>query len=160
MELVDLIIITKADGELMPEVRRLQTEWSSALRLMRRRSKNWSPKVNRFSLIQSFSFDEKQVMSVSARKDVNIDKAWSQMHAFENAMTDSGELFLKRAQQLRKWMWNNVKDRMLDQFLADNDIQTAIQTYEERVTRGLITPFVAADAILSLFSKVKSNKDS
>jgi LAO/AO transport system kinase len=45
MELVDLIIVTKADGELMPEVRRLQTEWSSALRLMRRRSLNWKPKV-------------------------------------------------------------------------------------------------------------------
>ena len=82
------------------------------------------------------------------------------MHAFENAMTDSGELFTKRAHQLRKWMWNNVKDRMLDQFLADSDIQTAIQSYEERVTRGLITPFVAADAILALFSKVKPNSDS
>jgi len=46
MELVDLIIITKADGELLPEVRRLKTEWSSALRLMRRRSANWTPKVN------------------------------------------------------------------------------------------------------------------
>lgn len=45
MELVDLIIITKADGELLPEVRRLQAEWSSALRLMRRRSANWTPKV-------------------------------------------------------------------------------------------------------------------
>ena len=45
MELVDLIIVTKADGDLMAEVRRLQTEWSSALRLMRRRSPNWTPKV-------------------------------------------------------------------------------------------------------------------
>jgi LAO/AO transport system kinase len=45
MELVDLIIVTKADGELMSEVRRLQSEWSSALRLMRRRSLNWTPKV-------------------------------------------------------------------------------------------------------------------
>ncbi len=56
MELVDLIIITKADGELMPEVRRLQTEWSSALRLMRRRSSNWKPKVNiLFYLIINFN---------------------------------------------------------------------------------------------------------
>jgi putative protein kinase ArgK-like GTPase of G3E family len=64
----------------------------------------------------------------------------------------------KRSQQLRKWMWNNVKDRMLDQFLADNEVQTAIRTYEERVIRGLITPFVAADAIIALFSKVKIYK--
>jgi LAO/AO transport system kinase len=56
MELVDLIIITKADGELMPEVRRLQTEWLSAVRLMRRRSLNWTPKVNiLFYLIINFN---------------------------------------------------------------------------------------------------------
>jgi putative protein kinase ArgK-like GTPase of G3E family len=54
MELVDLVIITKADGELMPEVRRLQAEWSSALRLMRRRSLNWTPKVINHFLLQSF----------------------------------------------------------------------------------------------------------
>ncbi|CAF4213308.1 unnamed protein product [Adineta steineri] len=81
------------------------------------------------------------------------------MFAFENTMIDSGEFMNKRSQRLRKWMWNNVKDRMLDQFLADNDIQKAIQTYEDRVIRGLVTPFVAADAILNLFSKVKPNKD-
>ncbi|CAF1299919.1 unnamed protein product [Adineta ricciae] len=142
MELVDLIIITKADGELMQEVRRLKTEWSSALRLMRRRSSNWTPKV----------------LSVSARTNEGIDKAWSQMFAFENAMKDSGEFMDKRANQLRKWMWNNVKDRMLDQFLADEEIQSAIHSYEQRVVRGLITPFLAADAILSLFSKTKPNQ--
>ncbi len=54
MELVDLIIVTKADGELMPEVLRLKTEWSSALRLMRRRSLNWTPKVIILFLLRSF----------------------------------------------------------------------------------------------------------
>jgi LAO/AO transport system kinase len=97
-------------------------------------------------------------MSISARMNDGIDKAWSQMFAFEKAMIDSGEFMTKRSQQLRKWMWNNVKDRMLDQFLADNEVQTAIRTYEERVIRGLITPFVAADAIIALFSKVKIYK--
>ncbi len=80
------------------------------------------------------------------------------MFAFENAMIDSGELLTKRAQQLQKWMWHNIKDRILDQFLSDNDIQTAIRSYEQRVIRGLITPFVAADAILALFSKGKIPK--
>ncbi|CAF0776506.1 unnamed protein product [Rotaria sordida] len=142
MELVDLVIVTKADGELMPEVRRLQTEWLSALRLMRRRSPNWKPKV----------------ISVSARTNTGIDKSWEQMFEFENAMIKSGEFMTKRSNQLQKWMWNNVKDRILEQFLADDDIQKAIQSYEQRVIRGLITPFVAADAILALFAKVKTDK--
>jgi putative protein kinase ArgK-like GTPase of G3E family len=82
------------------------------------------------------------------------------MFDFETAMIDSGEFMTKRSQQLRKWMWNNIKDRMLDQFLADNDIQTAIRSYEQRVILGLVTPFVAADAILALFSKVKTDKNT
>ncbi|CAF3397976.1 unnamed protein product [Rotaria sp. Silwood1] len=144
MELVDLVIITKADGELMPEVRRLQTDWSSALRLMRRRSPYWKPRV----------------ISVSSRTNTGIDKSWEQMLQFETAMIKSGEFMTKRSQQLRKWMWNNVKDRILEQFLDDEDIKKAIQTYEERVTRGLITPFVAADAILTLFAKVKLDNNT
>src|ERR1700722_8889178 len=99
-----------------------------------------------------------KVISVSARTNTNIDKVWSQMLTFQNAMIDSGEFMTKRSQQLRKWMWNNVKDRMLNQFLSNHDIQTAIRNYEQRVVLGLITPFVAADAILTLFSKVTPNK--
>ncbi|CAF3414312.1 unnamed protein product, partial [Rotaria sp. Silwood2] len=133
-----------ADGELMPEVRRLQTDWSSALRLMRRRSPNWKPKV----------------LSVSSRTNTGIDKSWAQMLDFETAMINSGEFMTKRSQQLRKWMWNNVKDRILERFLADENIQIAIQTYEQRVIRGLITPFVAADAVLALFAKVKTDKNT
>lgn len=82
------------------------------------------------------------------------------MFAFENAMINSGEFMTKRCQQLRKWMWNNVKDRMLDHFLSDEDIQKAIKTYEERVITGVITPFVAADAILALFRKAKKDNDT
>lgn len=96
------------------------------------------------------------MISVSSRKSENIDQAWSQMLAFETAMSHSGELLTKRAQQLRKWMWNNIRDRVLDQFLSDQQIQSAIAKYEERVMQGLITPFVAADAILTLFSKQKT----
>jgi hypothetical protein len=63
MELVDLILITKADGELMSEVRRLKTEWSSALRLMRRRSTHWTPKVNSHCVYIVFLVDTIELRS-------------------------------------------------------------------------------------------------
>jgi LAO/AO transport system kinase len=94
-------------------------------------------------------------MSVSARTNTSIDQAWSQMSAYQTIMIDSGELAIKRSQQLRKWMWNNIRDRIVSEFLADQHIQSAIQTYEQRVVQGLVTPFVAADAILDLFARNK-----
>lgn len=82
------------------------------------------------------------------------------MFAFETAMIDSGEFMTKRSNQLRKWMWNNVKDRMLDQFLANEEIQKAIKNYEQRVIHRAITPFLAADAILALFTQIKAKTDT
>ena len=46
VELADLVLITKADGDLIPAARRIQTEYSSALRLMSRASHSlWRPQV-------------------------------------------------------------------------------------------------------------------
>ena len=101
-----------------------------------------------------------KVIPVSAHTNTGIDKSWSQMLAFKTAMIDSGKFIGKRSYQLRKWMWNNVKDRILDQFLTNEEIQMAIKSYEKQVTRGLMTPFVAADEILGLLTKEKTDKNA
>jgi len=43
--MADVIAITKADGDLLPAARRIQAEYTSALKLIRKKSKHWSPKV-------------------------------------------------------------------------------------------------------------------
>lgn len=45
VEISDLVIVNKADGEFLPAARRIQAEYSSALRLIRPKSKFWRPKV-------------------------------------------------------------------------------------------------------------------
>lgn len=46
VEVADLVIINKSDGELVPAARRIQAEYISALKYSRRRSKFWKPEVN------------------------------------------------------------------------------------------------------------------
>ena len=47
MELVDLIVITKADGDLLLAARRIQTEYLSALRMIHRALNHpWKPRVS------------------------------------------------------------------------------------------------------------------
>jgi len=43
--MADVIAITKADGDLLPAARRIQAEYTSALKLIRKKSKHWSPRV-------------------------------------------------------------------------------------------------------------------
>ena len=44
--MADLVAITKSDGDLIVPARRIQAEYVSALKLLRRRSGVWKPKVS------------------------------------------------------------------------------------------------------------------
>ncbi|KFW88466.1 hypothetical protein N305_00218, partial [Manacus vitellinus] len=45
IEMADLVAINKADGDLVVAARRIQAEYISAMKLLRKRSKVWRPKV-------------------------------------------------------------------------------------------------------------------
>ncbi|NWX01117.1 MMAA protein, partial [Caloenas nicobarica] len=45
IEMADLVAINKADGDLVVPARRIQAEYISAMKLLRKRSKVWRPKV-------------------------------------------------------------------------------------------------------------------
>ena len=45
VELADLVIVNKADGDLLPAARRIKAEYVSALKLLRAKHRVWSPKV-------------------------------------------------------------------------------------------------------------------
>ncbi len=44
-------MVTKADGDLVPEARRAHSEYSSALRLLRSKHQAWMPRVMTFSSV-------------------------------------------------------------------------------------------------------------
>ncbi|KAI8507660.1 hypothetical protein Bbelb_150400, partial [Branchiostoma belcheri] len=44
VEVADLVIVNKADGDLLPAARRIQAEYTSALKLIRPRSHVWRPR--------------------------------------------------------------------------------------------------------------------
>ena len=48
VEHADLVVVTKADGELLPEARRVQSDYLSALKLVKRarRDRRWKPTVS------------------------------------------------------------------------------------------------------------------
>lgn len=43
--MADLVVVTKADGELLGPARKIQAEYTSALKLLHKQSKSWRPKV-------------------------------------------------------------------------------------------------------------------
>lgn len=48
VELADIVAITKYDENLMQEAVRVKSEYLSASKYLRKKSKFWSPKVNKY----------------------------------------------------------------------------------------------------------------
>lgn len=62
--MADLVAITKSDGDLIVPARRIQAEYVSALKLLRKRSEVWSPKVSLHSIL---NFHAEQTVYVRKR---------------------------------------------------------------------------------------------
>lgn len=75
------------------------------------------------------------------------------MKQFQKVILETGELEEKRRKQHVIWMWNHIKEQIMRQFKANADVQKKIQRYEELVADGLVTPGMAADLLLKVFSR-------
>ncbi|KAM6939923.1 methylmalonic aciduria type A protein, mitochondrial [Xenentodon cancila] len=136
IERADLVVVTKSDGDLVVPARRIQAEYTSALKLLRRESKSWNPKVARAS---SHTFE-------------GISEVWAKMESYRDAMLSSGELQGRRRAQQRVWMWSLIRENVLCHFQNHPSVREALPGLEERVTKGVISPGLAADLLLKAFS--------
>lgn len=137
VEVADIVIINKSDGELVPAARRIQAEYISALKFLRQKSKLWRPEVTRIS---------------SLNKD-GIPELWELMEKFHVTMTTSNELHRKRQLQKKIWMWSFIQNNIMDMFKTHPAVQNLILNVEQEVMKGVITPGSGADLLLTKFIK-------
>ena len=135
MELADLIVINKADGDLLPAAKRAATEYRSALGLIRPKTPHWRARVR----------------LASALKGSGIDEIWRDIGKFREAMEESGELERQRAEQAKAWMWQELTDGLVHALTRDEKVSMALPDWEEKVMSGETTPGAAADALRALF---------
>jgi LAO/AO transport system kinase len=135
MELADLVIINKADGDLLRTARISQTDYLHALRLMRPRTPLWHP----------------DVLLASAREGQGINEIWSAIGRFRTALTGPGEWARRRAEQSLAWMWRELSDGLVDALRADAVTAQRLVEMEARVRAGEVTPTAAARGLLAEF---------
>ncbi|XP_062372308.1 methylmalonic aciduria type A protein, mitochondrial [Sardina pilchardus] len=140
IEMADLVVVTKYDGDLVVPARRIQAEYTSALKLLRKKSKSWTPKVVR----------------VSSQTGEGVAELWSTMLAFRAAELASGELPRRRRSQQKVWMWSLIQENALSHFQQHPSVRSALPLLEGRVTRGEISPGLAADLLLKAFTSTSS----
>ncbi|KAL8604078.1 hypothetical protein ACOMHN_024903 [Nucella lapillus] len=140
IEVSDLVVVNKSDGDLEPAARRIQAEYISALKFMKKRLHVWRPRVLR----------------ISSKTGQGMEKLWDKMCEYRQKTTEAGELKKKRERQLKVWMWNHIHDRMLHEFRQQPGVAEKLFELEDMVQKGAITPGLAADVLLELFFKKPS----
>jgi LAO/AO transport system kinase len=135
MELADLLLVTKADGDLVPAANRAAADYKGALHLIRPKYSGVYP----------------QVMQVSALTDKGIVQSWETMQKLHGTLIGTGQLKKLRADQSRRWFWNEVQSVLSEEIMANEELGKAAKKLESAVIAGRTLPYTAAR---SLFRRI------
>ena len=135
MELADLVIVNKADGDLAAAAARTRGDYASAVHLLR-------PKWNAWAT---------EVVACSALNGIGVAEVWDAVTAFRAAVTADGELLEARSAQATAWLWSEIGDTLIDRFRSDAKVATLLPGIETSVAAGQITPAKAALQLLEAF---------
>lgn len=138
MEMADLILINKADGDLLATARRTVADYAGALRLLRKRPQD--PK----------GFPK--AVPVSATTGTGLEKAWSEMQSLYEWRREAGHFDTNRAAQSRYWFMAEIRAGLLAQ-LDKPQIKAELQRLGEAVASGQETPTAAAAQLLAQLNK-------
>ncbi len=134
MEMADIILINKADGDLKPAATRTQSDYAGALRLLRKRTQDPDgfPKA----------------MTVSALEEAGLQTAWDEMQALTQWRREAGFFDGRRAEQARYWFDQELRQSLLAQ-LETKKARAEMDRLGEEVEAGRVTPSVAAKQLLA-----------
>jgi LAO/AO transport system kinase len=132
VELADLVLINKADGELAAAARRSAADYANALRLLRPPFPEWQVPVR----------------TISALEGTGIREVWDDVERFRVALERTGRWSHRRAEQARAALWSEIVDNLLDRFRAAPAVARRLAGLEAEVMAGTRTPAAAAWALL------------
>ena len=135
MEMADLILINKADGDLKATATRTVADYAGALRLLRKRPQD----------PEGFP----KALPVSAIEGNGLETAWSEMQALAEWRRDSGVWDRMRAEQATHWFAEEVRDGLLARLRTDGDVKAQMRRLASEVAQGRQTPDAAAAEMLS-----------
>jgi LAO/AO transport system kinase len=134
VELADMIVVNKADGDNLARAKRAAAEYGAALHILAPRSPNWSPPV----------------ITSSALNGDNIAAMWAHVFDHRQRLTASGELATRRGEQQVKWMWTMLEERLFAPLHSDRAIKAALSRVETEVAAGRTAPAAAVEQIAAL----------
>lgn len=134
MEMADLVIINKADGDRIQLAQQSKRDFAYALQFFRNDLAGWHTPV----------------VSYSSVGDDTPSKIWQLVEKYIVTSKNAGHFQSKRTKQLRSWLDQSIKESVLRSIYARHNLDQEIDTLYDSVSEGSISPFNVIDEILKL----------
>ncbi|MEZ5931352.1 MAG: methylmalonyl Co-A mutase-associated GTPase MeaB [Alphaproteobacteria bacterium] len=133
VELADLVVVNKADGELRAEAGRVAADYKAALQLLRPASVAWQP----------------EVLTCSALHGEGIAAVWAAIRRHRQALESAGGLEAKRREQRKSWLWQDVQAALIERLRRDPAAAAEMRALERQVVSGDLLPSAAARKLIA-----------
>jgi LAO/AO transport system kinase len=142
-ELADVVVVNKADGDLLPAAQRAAADYRHAVHLLRPKHPGWTVPV----------------LLVSALEGAGVDDAWGEVERFDAHLRAGGGLDRLRSAQAVEWMWTEVRERLVDAFRRDEWVAKRLTDVEAEVRAGRLSPTTAAHQLLAAHGVADDDED-
>ena len=140
MEMADMMVITKADGENIHKAELAKTQYQGALRLFPVPESGWRPKV----------------YTCSAYTKTGLEEVWKGVEEFLDFIQANGYFTHNRNRQNKYWMYETIDEVLKNSFYHNPQIAPRITELEQKVLDAKVSSFVAAHELLELYFKNKN----
>lgn len=137
LEVGDVLAVNKADGAREGLARAAARDHAAALRYLRPRDADWTPRT----------------LTCSATTGAGIGELWDAVRAHRESLTSGDGLQAQRRAQAEQWMWSLIEERLFDRFRGDPRVKAALPGAIARLAAGTSDATTEADALLAEFGR-------
>ena len=137
MEACDIIIVNKADGDLLTTAKHTKADYSGTVRFQRRKDPSWQPRV----------------LLASARTGTGIAELSNTIAEFHETMVNNGRLDMKRTRQKKYWMWSHFQHLVETSISQRKSTLDQAKDLELGLANGRVTARKAASVLFDAFKK-------
>lgn len=139
MEMADILLINKADGENKEKALLARAEYKNALHLFPPAESGWETKVD----------------TCSAITNEGIENVWGHVRDYQTLTKKNGYFNHRRKEQAKLVMYETINQHLKDHFYQDEQIKKMTGIVEKELLGSQTSPFNAARKLLDIYYQKK-----
>lgn len=137
MEMADMMVITKADGENITKAELARAQYQGALQLFPLADSGWRP----------------QVYTCSSLLCKGLEEVWQGVEKYLDHIEHNGYFTANRNRQNKYWMYETINETLKSSFYNNPEIEAKVAEVEQRVLEAKLSSFIAAKELLDIYFK-------